>query len=287
MPDFDDVRLERSAADELPPPPGSRAWIVIAVLVVIAGAAGWYFFLRHPRDVSVATDTIKTPAPAPAERPAAEPGEAIDLPPLDASDALVRELVAKLSSHPRVAAWLTTDGLIRNFTVVVTNIANGNLPSRHLKVLAPKGDFQTRRENGTVWLDPRSYARYDDIAAAVDAIDARGAARLYATLKPRIQDANAELGDTGSFDPTLERAIVALLKTPIVEGDVRLEPDSVTYKFADPTLESLTPVQRQFLRMGPRNVRIIQGKLREIAGYLGIPAENLPAERVYPASDQP
>ena len=62
---------------------------------------------------------------------------------------------------------------------------------------------------------------------------------------------------------------------------MRLEPDSVTYKFADPALESLTPVQRQFLRMGPRNVRIIQGKLREIAGFLGIPAENLPAERVY------
>ena len=78
--------------------------------------------------------------------------------------------------------------------------------------------------------------------------------------------------------PVLERAIVELLRTPVVTGDVRLQPSPVTYAYADPRLESLSPAQKQLLRMGPRNVSIIKRKLREIATALGIPDSRLPAE---------
>jgi hypothetical protein len=276
MADFEDVPLQRSAADEPPPPPRSKLWLATAALLVI-GLGVWYFAFRAPRDVKVATETAPVADTAPpAARLPAEPGDAIDLPPLDASDPVVRDLIARLSSHPRVAAWLTTNGLVRNFAVVTVNIADGRGPADHLKPVTPTGAFQARTDGGTVTVDPRSYSRYDGHAEAVGALDAQGVARLYATLKPRIDDASKELG-VANFDATLERAIIALLRTPIVEGDVRLNADSVSYKFADPALESLTPAQRQFLRMGPRNMRIVQGKLREIAGHLGIPPESLPA----------
>jgi hypothetical protein len=49
------------------------------------------------------------------------------------------------------------------------------------------------------------------------------------------------------------------------------------YAYANPSLEELTPAQRQFLRMGPRNMRIVKAKLREVAGFLGIPDSELPA----------
>jgi hypothetical protein len=45
---------------------------------------------------------------------------------------------------------------------------------------------------------------------------------------------------------------------------------------ADERLESLSPAQKQLFRMGPRNVKIIQAKLRDIALYLGIPQNKLP-----------
>ena len=67
-----------------------------------------------------------------------------------------------------------------------------------------------------------------------------------------------------------------LLRTPIVDHDVQLRTDKVTYGFADPALENLSKVQRQFLRMGPRNVQRVQLKLREVAHYLGIPDAALP-----------
>jgi len=59
----------------------------------------------------------------------------------------------------------------------------------------------------------------------------------------------------------------------------RVEPRGIGYGFADLDLEALTAAQKQLLRMGPRNVRIIQSSLRQIALALGIPAERLPAPR--------
>ena len=51
--------------------------------------------------------------------------------------------------------------------------------------------------------------------------------------------------------------------------------DSRVQRF-DPALENLAPAQKQLMRMGPRNTKIIQAKLREIATALGIDANRLP-----------
>jgi len=51
---------------------------------------------------------------------------------------------------------------------------------------------------------------------------------------------------------------------------VALVAHSVAWDYADPRLQSLTGAQRQFLRMGPRNMRIVQAKLREIAQLAGL-----------------
>ena len=76
------------------------------------------------------------------------------MPPLGESDPVVRLLVQSISTHPRVLAWLATDGLIRNFTVVVGNIADGRTPARHLRDAQANRPVQDRR--GAEWLDDRS-----------------------------------------------------------------------------------------------------------------------------------
>src|SRR5262249_41954725 len=126
--------------------------------------------------------------------------------------------------------------------------------------------------------DPRSYQRYHALTEAVASIDARGAASLYATLKPRIEEAGRELGlRDAPFDRTLERAIVLLLETPVRSGPARLrQHGGVGFAFANPDEENLAPAQKQLLRMGPDNARVVQAKLRDIALALGIPAERLP-----------
>src|SRR5436853_593516 len=71
-------------------------------------------------------------APAPKPAPPADAFEHIDLPALDDSDALARQRIGALSSHPLVKSWLATKALIRNFVVVVENISHGTNPSGHL-----------------------------------------------------------------------------------------------------------------------------------------------------------
>jgi hypothetical protein len=280
---LDDFDIEKEPA---PAPPaaydngGSGIWtVIVAAIAVLAAAAAYYWYQREPSHQPSQRATQGRPAAAaPAQRGPGEPGEDIPLPPLDESDDLVRQLVRRLSSHPAVAAWLATDGLIRNFTVVTVNIANGGRPEKQLGTLKPAAPFLVRGTEGNQSIDPRSYARYNEYADAISAIDARGAARLYATLKPRIEDAYRELGEpAASFDDVLERAIRELLEVPIVRDPIAVVPKPMSYAFADPKLEALTPPQKHLLRLGSKNVALIQAKLREIAGYLGIPADRLPA----------
>ena len=259
--------------------------IWIAAVLLIAGMVAAAYVLLGRRNTSTQPASARAPAasaPAPAATSKALGTDplAINLPPLAETDSLVRELVSGLSSHPSVAAWLTTDNLIRNFTVVVANIADKRTPARHLSVLRPSSNFRVIERGTSIYIDPRSYERYNALAAAVTSVNPAGSARLYATVKPRIEEAYRELGVTDvPFDRTLEGAIVMLLNTPVVEDPIRLEPRGVGYAFADPKLEALTPPQKQLLRTGARNVRLVQGSLREIAQALGIPADRLPPAR--------
>ena len=275
-----DYELHRTPSESSPPTQSparpTGLWVAAVLLIAAAGVAAYIAFAWRARPVPTAATAPTASAKAPPPSLGGE-GEPITIPPLDASDALVRTLVRALSENPAVTAWLTTNGLIRNFTVVVANIADGATPAKHLRVLRPSSAFRIVERDRNPYVDPRSYDRYAVIADAIASVDPPGAATLYATLKPRIEEAHRELGSSDpSFDRTLERAIVALLDTRIPEGPLRLKPKGIGYAYADERLESLTGAQKQLLRMGPSNVRIMKARLREIALALGIPPTQLP-----------
>jgi hypothetical protein len=283
--DYEDLNLRPSSQEDSPIVPHvpvershHTAKLAAAALLVVAVGVTGYLVFRN-RQVS-APATAPATAPAPAASDIGKLGAdvaPIDLPPLGESDDVVRGLVKELSSNPSVAAWLTTNNLIRNFTVVVSNIAAGEPAAGRVPVLRPKGSFQVEERGEDLFIDSRGYARYLPLATAATSINPDGAARLYSTLKPRIDEAYAELGQTGTFDETLERAIVLLLQTPLREGRVPIEPSgAVTYRFADPALEKLTPTQKLLIRFGPENQRAVQTALRNIALALGIPPDRLP-----------
>jgi hypothetical protein len=247
--------------------------IVVAVVLLLALAGGYLYLRRTPSPAPAPAATAKPSAPVETR----EPGEEITLPPLDESDPIVRELVGRLSSYPAVTAWLTTEGLLLNFVAVTSRIARGEIATGELKALGTIPPFRPVEKQGTIRVDPASYQRYNAFVEAVAALDARGTARLYSTLEPRIREAYTRQGGQGAdFDPVLERAIIEMLKVPIVEGNVELVPTGIVYGYADERLEGLSSAQKQLLRMGPQNVRRVQEKLREIADYLAIPASRLP-----------
>jgi Protein of unknown function (DUF3014) len=263
----------------------SRAplWIAAALLVLAAIVAG--IVLLKPLAPPAAEPSSQATAAPPTEgrRPLGPDVAPIDLPPLVLTDPLVRELLGKLSSSPTLAAWLATDGLIRAFVVSVENVADGTSPARHVRALAPRAPFRTLSEGGVATVDPRSYARYDGIANAASSVDPAGLARVYSILKPRLMEAYTELGHPqGDMDSAVERAMVHLLQTPVVEEPIVLRPRVLSFRYDREDLEALSPAQKQLLRMGPRNVKAIQDQLRAVARELGIPLTQLPPRQAGP-----
>jgi hypothetical protein len=279
--DIDEYDLARPSdpVEPEPPPPSRPLWPVMVAVLLVVLAAGGYFLTRRPAEPPPAAGvetTERAPEPPPREPlgPAVDP---VALPPLDLTDPLVRDWLGRLSSRPEIAAWLAGDGLIRNFVVSVDNVATGQTPARHLKRLAPRAPFLVETRGRTIVVDARSYTRYNGLAETVASLDAQGLARLYAALKPRLQDAYRELGyPDGNVDEAVERALVRLLQTPVIAPDAVLKEGVVSYRFDDERIEGLTPAQKQLLRMGPFNVRLVQEALRDLAEALGIPTERLP-----------
>jgi Protein of unknown function (DUF3014) len=281
MTDLPDYDLHRTPDEDPVEPPPSHIfkWVIVAVVALAAIGVVWYAVSRRaPAEQAAAT------APAPAPTPQPEPAlgstpEAVQVPPLDESDAFVRTSVKQLSTHPVIASWLATNGLVRNFTVVVVDLADGKTPAPQLDALRPKAGFLVSDQGEQLTVDPRGYARYDRFADALASIDPQDAAKLYATLKPRITEAYRDLGFPNTdFDRTLTRAIVILLKTPTPKGPIEVEPHgAAAFAFADPNLETLPGAQKQLLRMGPANAQKVKAALRLLALALGIPERELPA----------
>src|SRR5687767_12828880 len=189
-------------------------WLLAVIAIAAAAGAGWYFYTNRQTQPQLSQAATESAAPA-AARPLGAAADAIELPPLSETDALVRQLVSGLSSHPTVAAWLTTGDLLRSFTVAAENLATGATPARRLTMLRHAGAFRVLEDDRDCLVDHRSCHRYAPPAGAVQSLDPAGPARLYSALKPRIEEAYAELGRQRSFDVTLEEALVAMLRTPV------------------------------------------------------------------------
>lgn len=282
MEPLDDLDL----GSDPPPPfrdePPKDSWVPLgigaAVLVVLAVIVAVIWLRRPVEESKKAVETVKPAVEAAARAglgPAVDP---IDLPPLLLTDPLVRDLLGKLSSRPELAAWLATDGLIRNFVVCVENVADGETPVKHIRPLAPKSAFNAERRGASFVVDPKAFSRYDGYAATAASLDPAGLARVYSLLKPRLVEAYKELGHPeGDIDGAVEKAIVVLLQTPVTDGTELIVPKVLSYRYENAQLEALLPAQKQLLRMGPNNVTTVQNQLRAVVRELGIPFERLPA----------
>ena len=252
----------------------SRPALIAGALIVAAGI--YFFFIRSDNDAPPAQDAAAEPAPAAAPPAAVE--EKYDLPPLADSDEFLRERMGALSSDPLMAAWLKGTDLVRNLVVVLENTSGGLTPSKHLRALRPPGQFRVMRQGVRTMIDPLNYQRFNGISTAAASIDPAAAAMLYTAMKPLLQIAYDELGNQEKIDGALERALIELLGAPVLASDVRVERDNegIGYRFEDPALETLSGAQKQMMRMGAANQRLIQSRLRQFGIAAGLPAERLP-----------
>ncbi|MBO6701506.1 MAG: DUF3014 domain-containing protein [Pseudomonadales bacterium] len=266
--------------------------IIITLVIVVAAIIGvivYFVTSTEPEPTAVQEIAIPVPpaVPDPEPEPEAEPepevepDPVVELPPepeveeepafvlplLDDSDSLIRDGAVSLTRHEGVNGWLAPSQLIRKFVAFVDNVAHGQVAKEPVRQLTPEGPFLVKRiDEDTFELDPASYDRYNLATEVAISVDARRAAEFYHLLRPLIQEAYSELGyGETSFDNRMFEAIGRLLETPVIEDPIRLVQPVVMYKYEDEKLESLSAVQKQMIRMGPRNTRLIQNKIREIS----------------------
>ena len=233
--------------------------LVVAASVLISGALLW--------QMSRSKAAPEAPAAAPAGGEAAAAKGPLVIPasqPIDLehSDDVFRQKAQGLSGLPKFADWLKTEDLVRRLAAAVYCIADGTSPRDSLGFMNPRKKFAVKKVKGALFVDPKSYSRYDTVTAVVDSIDARAAGALIKDMNPYFQAASKELGaPPRDFQATLTKAITELLKTPVVERDIPLKEKVVSFAIAplpDVQLEDLTAAQKHLLRMGPKNTVKIQ-----------------------------
>ncbi len=253
--------------------------VALAVLIIAAikYGPGWFGGqddqsapVAAPAAVSEPETQPLLPPPPDVAPPAMQP--AVELPELDDSDPFVLE---RLAAFELPDAWLDREDLIRRLAVVIDNASRGDYPRRQLAFLAPTGKFQVVERGDHLFIDPVSYERYNIYLDTLENIDPQTLADTLVLLQPLVSEGLSELGNQQSMATQINVAISRITDLPVLYGDVELVQPKVLYKYADPKLEALSPLQKQVLRMGPKNVLRLQAYLRRL--QIALAASDAPA----------
>lgn len=196
--------------------------------------------------------------------------EIVELPALGDSDSFIMDRLRQVQEGAALLALLTDEQLVRRFVVLVDNVSKGTLPQTNLPY-RPVADAMPVRalDDNLFELDEAGFRRFDRVVAALAAVDTEQAVALYRLASPLFQQAYAEIGyRDADFDATLRRAIRNVLDTDEIEGPVQLVKPSVMYLYADSSIEAMSDVQKQMIRIGPQNAEQLKAKLRQLLQLL-------------------
>ena len=195
----------------------------------------------------------------------------IALPSLAKSDRFVRSLIREIPvSDPRILGWFDQEALIPLLAEVLVMFSDGQLPRFVRLLLKPKGTFLVDELNDEYFIASENYARFDSLVDLLVGFDSDSVADIVRKCEPLFSEALINLGRQESFRRLLADLTKEISSTPLIYSDTMLIRPNVLYVFNDPKLESLSPLQKQLLRMGPINIEKIQTYLNKLVLDLGI-----------------
>ena len=204
----------------------------------------------------VKTEDVK-PKPELESKPELEPNPT--LPALDNSDDFLRDRMLLIKHKSELQEWLNTDDLVRRSASYLDGLARGNTLNKVFPLTAPEGSFAMHKDGDVIWLNAGNYERYNATVAVLTSFDMKSLGQIFHFIRPLLETAFAEMGyRPRQMDGIILQSIDNILATPIIVEPIRLTRDSVAYKFADPELEALLPIQKQLLRTGPENTQRLQ-----------------------------
>jgi len=225
-----------------------------------------------PVDIEMAP--APEPEPDPIEEEVAEVAEEVlpELPPEatvteETADAYAREIIESVNGGKALAQFVAGDYIVERAVAIIDALRRGEVPYKLLPVGRPSKPFLISDDGLRVTMDPSSFNRYDVFAQWVNGIDVLAIVELLNEYEQIATEALSRMG-VGDFD--IRSAVLAatteILATPIAPESAELMKREANWVYMDPELEALSSVQKQVLRMGPRNSEIIQAKARELRG---------------------
>ena len=214
------------------------------------------------------------PEPEPTEEEVAEVAEEVlpELPPEatvteETADAYAREIIESVNGGKALAQFVAGDYIVERAVAIIDALRRGEVPYKLLPVGRPSKPFLISDDGLRVTMDPSSFNRYDVFAQWVNGIDVLAIVELLNEYEQIATEALSRMG-VGDFD--IRSAVLAatteILATPIAPESAELMKREANWVYMDPELEALSSLQKQVLRMGPRNSEIIQAKARELRG---------------------
>lgn len=176
-----------------------------------------------------------------------------------------------LSISAQMQAFLFKRQVIRKSIFSINDMAEGMRPPvKRLRELFFSKPFTVTQIDDKMYISKASYRRYDQLAQALNSIDNQAAVDLYQKYLPLFQQVFAEFSYPQNYQvlDIIKAATAKILDAPVISGKIEVIRPTVRYKFANPKLEKLSALDKQMLRMGPENTRLIQNKLRKLVEAL-------------------
>lgn len=239
-----------------------------------------YRFQEIPKQSSsdILKETIVPEASIPnsssLEKNSSATTEVFNLPELDDSDIFLRERVSLISKNRDLTLWLSSSDVIRRIVSYIDGLSRGVILDKIFPLSPPKNKLIIHMDDGKIWLNAGNYERYDQTIKVILSLDIKLLAKMFHFSRPLLETAFSELGYTPrQMDGIILRALDQILETPVIYEPIPLTRDSVTYKFEQPEIESLKPIQKQLIRSGPTNTEKIKNKAALLKKFLLNPNE--------------
>ena len=274
---FDIARQQRGAIS------AAQAGVIVVLLLVIAGGVVLLTGIWPPKGESTPTATAPPPEPPPSpimtaiEEPAPEPSEPPPPPPepvedplprLEESDDAVRDAVGDIPLGTAGQQYLIPGNIIERSASLIYLMAQGDVPYKLLPVSRPKAAFPIRDDGTQVVTDPAGFERYDALTQWLQSLDLESLLSSLEWFIPLFREAWSYYGeDPAAFDMAVVMTLDLVIATPEIDlSEARLIRKEAVWIFEDPAIEGLAPIQKQVLRMGPENAKILKAKAAEARG---------------------
>lgn len=260
-----------------------KKMVPIMLLLILFSAAAWYSFVRPTEAIHEALPPqLPVVAPVIREKPQAlqqeeeitayiEPEPVIvpdPLPPLNESDAAVKQDLADIIGADPLAQYLIKNQAISRLVATIDSLTSRQVPPQINPIRTADGKIAVDSGAETVTMSAQNFARYDGFVMLMQNADTDALVAMYQHYSPLFQIAWEENGGLGQFNARLLEVVDHLLETPDVPGPVYLTKYEAVYLFEDAELEAMTAGQKILVRMGSVNAELVKQKLTALKGAL-------------------